>query len=114
MDTTQSSSDTASELAAQVGTLAEGDIVMPPAVAEVIRRSGGAEPVARSTAVAPGEEWRIGILGGGSFTFSRYINGAPNEVYRTVDLATAAVWSSAVIQGFQPPRYLLDSDKPAG
>jgi hypothetical protein len=58
-------------------------------------------------------EWRIQI-NGESFFFSRYQDGSPIESYRTVDRAEAAVWSAAIIQGFQPPRHLDRSESVEG
>jgi hypothetical protein len=46
--------------------------------------------------------------------FIRICKGRPNEVYRRVSPAAAAVYAAAISQGFEPPRALRDQDKPAG
>ena len=46
--------------------------------------------------------------------FMRICNGRPNEVYRLVTPAAAAVYAAAISQDFEPPRALRDQDKPAG
>ncbi|MGI4936318.1 MAG: hypothetical protein ACRYF5_06170 [Janthinobacterium lividum] len=58
------------------------------------------------------EEWRIQITGD-TYRFKRYINGKLDESYRSVDQAEATVWAAAVIQGYEPPRSLNQSDRPA-
>jgi hypothetical protein len=83
---------------------------------------GGLKPTAefmqridsiRSAAAARYEEWRIQIEGE-TYYFNRYINGSASETYRSVCQAEAAVWVAAIIQGFEPPRRLNVSDRPAG
>jgi hypothetical protein len=59
------------------------------------------------------EEWRIRI-DGDRIWFQRLINGKMNESYRPASRAEAAVWASAVIQGFEPPRVLRHCDTPVG
>lgn len=59
------------------------------------------------------EVWAIEI-DGDAFWFKRLIDGAVNESYRAVGISEASVWAVAVIQGFEPPRVLRESDRPAG
>ncbi len=58
-------------------------------------------------------EWRI-RLDGERFFFRRYVDGHCDESYRSVFAPEAAVWAAAIIQRFQPPPSLRESDIPAG
>jgi len=46
--------------------------------------------------------------------FTRIHEGKAIENYGEVTLAKAAVYAAAIIQGFQPPRSLLNCDKHEG
>ncbi len=59
------------------------------------------------------EKWVIEISDG-RYTFSREVNGVVDEVYAPVCKKKAAVFASAIIQGFQPPRGLQSRDKQPG
>ena len=59
------------------------------------------------------EHWTI-ELSGKKVHFTRYINNKVNEAYAPVSKRKAAVCAAAIIQGFEPPRLLRDSDIPAG
>lgn len=60
---------------------------------------------------APSDEWRI-TISGDVYLFSRCVNGYAIETYRPVGRGEAAVWAVAIIQGYEPPRHLQQSDAP--
>lgn len=59
------------------------------------------------------ERWVIEISDG-RYAFTKEINGSIDESYAPVCKAKVAVFASAIIQGFQPPRDLRSCDKQAG
>ena len=62
---------------------------------------------------APEVEWRIKFLPEG-ISFRRFVGGDCDESYRFVDRRVAAIWAASIIQGFEPPRHLRESDIPVG
>jgi hypothetical protein len=84
------------------------------AIIAALRAGLEAHHEAASSSILPrSEEWRIRI-NHDRFRFQRYVNGTVDESYREVGSGEATVWAAAIIQGFQPPRRLDDSDRPAG
>ncbi|KLF03342.1 hypothetical protein YA24_09000 [Klebsiella aerogenes] len=59
------------------------------------------------------EKWVIEISGG-RYMFTRELNGVVDETYSPVSKEKAAVFASAIIHGFQPPRDLRSLDKQPG
>lgn len=57
------------------------------------------------------ENWNIEISGD-RFVFTRIVKGRVDESYAPVDQAKASVFAASIIQGFQPPRVLQNSDTP--
>lgn len=59
------------------------------------------------------EVWEMEI-NGDKVTLTRKIEGKAVETYAPVSKNKASVFVVAAIQGFQPPRNLLNLDKPVG
>lgn len=57
--------------------------------------------------------WLIEVSDDG-VQMTRMHNGKANEIYPRVPHAKGAVYAAAITQGYQPPRDLRHSDKPAG